>query len=192
MSNNHRNQIFNNLNLKETKELVDLWQNNDRVEWSELAFDVIQEILLERLGELPPQNEPIWEYYENNTEVEDDDFLDRYINMVSASIFYKPKEVLWLEKWMNRAAIFLFFGYFGGNILQLPRFQRTVLSFFGGNPELEFIAWPIAIIIFILIVGFQFVVLYFPLKALGSILKILMAMEFNSRMGREAQLPNHK
>jgi hypothetical protein len=76
MSDDIRDQIHSNLNLKETDELIDIWQTNDRVEWSELAFDIIQQILQQRLGELPPQNEPILGHGgetppENNLSVEE-------------------------------------------------------------------------------------------------------------------------
>ncbi len=62
MNDDFRSQVFNTLNQKETQDLIETWQENDRVEWSDLAFDVIKEILQTRLGEIPPQAEPIYEY----------------------------------------------------------------------------------------------------------------------------------
>jgi uncharacterized membrane protein YhaH (DUF805 family) len=59
MSTELRNQAYRILNQKETDELIRIWQLNDHAEWSEMAFDVIREILQERHAELPPQNEPI-------------------------------------------------------------------------------------------------------------------------------------
>ena len=56
MSDNHREQIRKNLITKETEELLDIWQNDDVDEWDETVFEVIKEILLERLGYLPPQS----------------------------------------------------------------------------------------------------------------------------------------
>lgn len=61
MSDDLRKQIYNSLSQKETDELVEIWQTNDRVQWTEMAFDVIREILQERLGELSPQDEPVYE-----------------------------------------------------------------------------------------------------------------------------------
>ena len=49
------------------------------------------------------------------------------------------------------------------------------------NIEKNSIAWLITIVVFVFVVGLQCIVIYFPIKALGSILKILMEMEFNSR-----------
>jgi hypothetical protein len=59
-------QVYNNLNLKETDELVKIWQTNDRIEWTETAFNAIREILNERLGEIPPQNMPIYTHTERS------------------------------------------------------------------------------------------------------------------------------
>jgi len=57
MDNELRAQIYNRMNQKETDELTDIWQTHDAEEWTETAFDVVKEILLSRLGELPPQDE---------------------------------------------------------------------------------------------------------------------------------------
>ncbi len=55
MDHEFRNQVFKALNLKTTDELIEIWQTNDRTEWSDAAFDVIQEILRNRIGKVPPQ-----------------------------------------------------------------------------------------------------------------------------------------
>ncbi len=47
--------IYQNMKLKETDELLEIWSDNDRLEWSDETFEVIRVILLERLGEVPPQ-----------------------------------------------------------------------------------------------------------------------------------------
>ena len=52
-----RKQIYGNMNLKETAELLTIWRKGDREEWTETAFDVIKEILLNRLGEIPLKEE---------------------------------------------------------------------------------------------------------------------------------------
>jgi len=58
MNDNFRSQIRNNLNQKETDELVEIWQKHNQNEWTELTFDVIQEILKDRQVELPMQDKP--------------------------------------------------------------------------------------------------------------------------------------
>ena len=59
MSNELRKQIYGSLSQKGTDELIEIWQTNDHIEWTEMAFDVIREILQERLVELPSQDVPI-------------------------------------------------------------------------------------------------------------------------------------
>jgi len=52
-------QIYKKLQEKETEELLEIWQENNRDEWSDNAFAAIYEILLERLGsEIPSQQPP--------------------------------------------------------------------------------------------------------------------------------------
>ena len=181
MSNDLHQQIYNSFNLKETEELVEIWQKNDRVEWSETTFDVLQEILQQRLGELPPQNEPIFEYIDPEEEIESND--EQTMDDDNSPEFYKPREVLWLDKWLYRAAIVSIVASVIGNLVELLRMQRIVLSFFAGNPLplSSFWSWLITIVVFLFSVVLQCILIYFPLKALGTILKILMEMEFNSR-----------
>lgn len=168
MSNDLRKQIYNSLNLKETDELIEIWKKNDRLEWAEDTFNIVRDILQERLGELPPQDEPILECKD---EEENEDLPE----------FYNPREVLRLEKWLYRAAIASIVASVISSLLELQRMQRTVLAYFMGNLEWNLIAWLITIVIFIFAVGLQSIIIYFPLRALGFILKILMEMEFNSR-----------
>jgi hypothetical protein len=66
MSDNLRNQIHENMNNKETGELVEIWQKHDTEEWTETALDVVREILLARLGELPSQEKPFQEAQDEN------------------------------------------------------------------------------------------------------------------------------
>jgi tetratricopeptide (TPR) repeat protein len=56
MPNSLRTQIYNNLESKDTDELLEIWQNGDAQEWSEAAFEIVEEILRKRLGGLPPRS----------------------------------------------------------------------------------------------------------------------------------------
>ena len=56
MSDNRREQIYNNLNSKETAELLEIWQERDLEEWDEDVFEIIEEILLKRTGSLPTKS----------------------------------------------------------------------------------------------------------------------------------------
>ncbi len=57
MNDDLRNEIYSNMNLKETDELIDIWEQHNLDEWTDVAFDVIEEILRDRLGELPSPGE---------------------------------------------------------------------------------------------------------------------------------------
>lgn len=56
MNDDIREQIHNNLNSKETEDLLEIWQNGDVDEWDDGFFDIVKVILLKRLGYLPPQS----------------------------------------------------------------------------------------------------------------------------------------
>jgi hypothetical protein len=53
-------QIYERMSLRGTDELLDIWAANDRVEWSDLTFEVIKIILQERSVEPPAQNDPVY------------------------------------------------------------------------------------------------------------------------------------
>lgn len=53
MSDNLRIQIQDNLRLMETEDLLDIWHNGNIDEWNEVTFDIVKEILIERLGHIP-------------------------------------------------------------------------------------------------------------------------------------------
>ena len=47
--------IKENLSTKETDELLQIWNDNNRAEWTDIAFSAIEEILTERGVTVPPQ-----------------------------------------------------------------------------------------------------------------------------------------
>lgn len=57
MKDDLKKQIRANLDFWDSNNLLKIWSANDRFEWSEEAFEVIREILEERLGTVPPQDE---------------------------------------------------------------------------------------------------------------------------------------
>lgn len=50
-----REQIVQNMEAKTTDELLQIWQRNDTQAWTSQAFQVIHDILQDRLGVVPPQ-----------------------------------------------------------------------------------------------------------------------------------------
>jgi len=77
MNNNYlRKQVFNSLNQKATVDLVEIWRKHNSDEWSDLAFDVVREILQNREEELPPQDKPSSEQAEKVIRAEIDRMTD--------------------------------------------------------------------------------------------------------------------
>ena len=187
MSEDLRSQILHHFQAYRVEELVEIWTTNDRTELSEQTFEVIGEILSERLNSLPPQNQPVTDIPEE----EPDEKLffvveagsERFLDPDLAPVFYRPKEVLWMNYWLNRAAkaaVVIMI------LISLPEFtslKTIIFSFFSNsvNPNWEPIAWLIAIILGVLGIALNCFFVYFSLKALASLLIILMEMEYNSR-----------
>jgi len=60
---------------KETDDLLEIWQNGNTSEWEKEVFEIVKEILMERLGYVPPQSietqvrqilDKVEEYLEDN------------------------------------------------------------------------------------------------------------------------------
>jgi hypothetical protein len=186
MSAELREQLYANLNLKETDDLLEIWATNDRTEWSDDAFDVIKQILVNRSVDLPLQDDPIYEHDELQKSGHDRDGLEEWeiklLDREDQPDFYDTLEVLDLRKkldWTFKAAVVVF-GLLG--ILQLP----GMLNLLAGNiPSLQKLTNSILpAFVSILLYGTTTLVIVFLLKAFGSILRILMEMEFNSRAAK--------
>ncbi len=52
----YHSQVLASFKEKSTEELQRIWKENDRDQWSDEAFDVIRELLLERTGKVPVQD----------------------------------------------------------------------------------------------------------------------------------------
>jgi len=183
MNNNLRKTIYENFLLKETDELVEIWVTNDRVEWSDTAFEVIQEVLEQRLDELPAQNEPIFEHEKQSIHNADDQDLpwSKFTDPENAPLLYKPMDILRMSSWLNQASRIAVVLFIIINNPELSKFQRLVMSYFSDNPQVDRLGLSIAIIYGGLAVMLEGLIYYFSLKALAHILNILMEMEFNSR-----------
>jgi len=47
--------IYPSMQEKETDELLRIWKENDREQWSDAAFEVVHNLLVERIGQVPEQ-----------------------------------------------------------------------------------------------------------------------------------------
>ena len=100
---------------------------------------------------------------------------------VSIPTYYDPNLVLKLSDWMSNAAIISIILSVLMNLVAIRTTHPVVLSFFHGNPELVGLAWVITVVIFLVGAALESIVLYFFFKSMGTILLVLMEMEFNSR-----------
>lgn len=86
-----KSDILASMQLKSTEELIEIWKNNDQSEWTNDAFGVVADILLERLGSLPEQDKPIEEISDIDSPSEKllDDYLrkERLVDLVDF-VFY--------------------------------------------------------------------------------------------------------
>jgi tetratricopeptide (TPR) repeat protein len=89
-------QIQKNLMDMATEELLDIWQNGDEEDWNEGVFEIIEEILLERLDALPTRSivmqtsqtfDRIEGYLENNE-------FDKALSECEAAIQLDPESAV--------------------------------------------------------------------------------------------------
>jgi len=184
MNNELRNQIYDSLNLKDTDELLGIWQTNDHLEWSDSAFDSIRKILTKRGIEIPEQDEPILE------EIEEDVLQKRYniteeewriINDERPPEFYDPFDVVIITKRIEFAAVASIVFVTLSALLQYQYAENLARSYLQNYPSMENLVLPMTWTSIALAMTLAVVTTYFPLKALAHILRILMEMEFNSR-----------
>jgi hypothetical protein len=180
-----RKQIHERMNLKETDKLLEIWQSNDRAEWSDDAFEVVEEILKERGVDLPEQEEPVYEHKAEEEREEDDDFSDEELKIIedeNPPEFYDPFDVLLTTKriaWIAKVMIAFTILY---NVFNFPATMQMVQSYFIRNPD-SILIYVITGLVLAVNAAIGSIVVYFPLKALAHILRILMEMEFRSRKG---------
>ena len=178
MPDDFRRQLQDRFEQKDTAELLALWQQNDRVKWSSQTFEVIEKILRARLGEVPPQNEPI---LESTAESEDQKEvvnpaspLYPYLASENAPVLYKPRDVLRLERWLNRLAwVFAGFRLLYGLVSTFPAGMGP--SYWLERGEVLFLVLAFGSLII------NAAIPWLMLKGLAILLKMLMQMEFSSR-----------
>jgi len=127
MSNELRQQIHNELNLRETEDLLEIWRTNDHEEWSDTAFEVIKEILSERLGEVPSQEEQ--KRFEDNGL---DEWEAKLLDDENQPELYDTREFLRIKDNIDKVAFAAIIVYILLGLLNLSfirmLFQGTVLS----------------------------------------------------------------
>ncbi len=183
MSEELRSHLYKSFNAKDTEELLAVWQTNNRVEWSDLTFEVIDEILKKRIGELPAQNDPILKYSDQDDDFNENDDLEeweaRLLDNENQPELYDTLEVLNLKNNINKVAKAVVIVNVIYATLNFQTFQGFLFGVFPSLDEIPGVL--MSLFVTILGTGINIALVYFPLKALVHILRILMEMEFNSR-----------
>lgn len=184
MSNELREQIRNNLNVKDIYELLEIWKSNNRVIWSDTTFEVLREMLQERMGQVPLQDDPILESDDPKDEKDEveagrEEWEVKLLANENQPELYKVSDVLRLKDNINRVAVGVVVVYILLGLLNI-QFIRAILQ--GIPVSFSEILRSLPNEIFtILFIALRIVVTYVSLKALSHILRILMEMEFGSR-----------
>jgi hypothetical protein len=162
-----RNSIYQNFNLRETEELVQIWQENKRYEWSDTAFDVIQQILEER-GEILPRQETAQKEPPAQPDEDNEEAIKDHNNQPA---FYNPQQLLIYADLTSKVAWILLVVSVGTAIWQ-----------FTGNLSMFFMVYSFGYLFAILLTKLSTAILYFfLLKCVSMGLHVLMEFEFNSR-----------
>jgi len=182
-----RKYIYNNFNLLETGQLLAIWQKNDRVEYTDLAFEVLRELLAERGCEIPIQGDPVTEHPLVREWRDLPAFLEKVDPIVESNTgsasepqFFKPASVIRLQRWLNRIAI----ASVAINVIAMlvnaftqyaPLFRAITAGYSPSGGDY------LVLVFYILATIIACVVVYFALKALGYILKTILEIETASR-----------
>jgi hypothetical protein len=179
-----REQIRNNLNLKDIYELLEIWKSNNRVIWSDTTFEVLREILQERMGQVPLQDDPILESDDPEDEKDEieagrEEWEAKLLADENQPELYEVSEVLIFKDNINKVAVGVIVVYILLGLLSI----QSIRAILQGIPvSFSEVVRSLPNEIFtILFVGLKIVVTYVSLKALAHILRILMEMEFRSR-----------
>jgi len=193
MSDSLRDQIYNNMDLKDSEELLSIWLTDNHNVWTDEAFGVIEEILAKRNVTLPPRGSSIpateEENADENISVEEEDeyhpedFTPEeriIIEDETPPDFYNPFEVIRLSNRLKFMAKLMLAFIVLSNLTNYSKIYGQVHAYFVNRPIpwLEAYVTISIIVIDIILAGAGF---YFLLVALSQILRILMEMEYNSR-----------
>jgi hypothetical protein len=177
-------QIRINFRQKDIYELLDIWRSNNRTIWSDTAFEILHEVLKERIREIPPQNDPVLGNEDLNEEVygENDGLEEWELKLLESEgqpELYDPIQTIVLRRNVDRLIIVVIVVYV---LLAILNFQPVRMYFQGVSLSINDVEITASnIVTTTLSTAIKIAFVYFPLKALSHILRILMEMEFNSR-----------
>lgn len=171
-------QIYANLNIKETEDLLEIWQTNNHNEWSDDAFTAIKKILVERGLEIPEQREFVT-VIDETPDDKLEDWEAALLDNEDQPELYDTLDVLSIRDNINvlAKASVIVYGLVG--LLSTPFVSFAMM----GIPieSNSFARFGYETFLILVNTGVRIGLTYFPLKALSHILIILVEIEFNSR-----------
>jgi len=159
MSDEIRSMIHNELENKETDELIKIWTMNDRYSWTDETFEVIKGILLERHVEIPVQAPPIF------TEKEKEKVILQEHRKNKQPAYYNPESIYRLGKWINIISYIYLVVSVIGNL-----YTYRIIDYFNTLTAGEYLV-QVAIVLTVFIC----------IRAIPKLLMLLMEIEFNTR-----------
>ena len=92
MNNQQVENIMQQLNLRETEDLIKIWQEHDQTQWTNEALEAIRLILLSRTGETPPfEDRAIADkYIKQADDLLEDNELDKAMEQINLAIQSAP------------------------------------------------------------------------------------------------------
>ncbi len=171
-------QIYANLNIKETEDLLEIWQTNNHNEWSGDAFTAIRKILVERGVEIPEQRDFVT-VVDNAADEKLEDWEATLLDNEDQPELYDTLDVLSIRDNINvlaKASVIVY------GLVGLVSTPIASFAMMGIPIELNsFVQFGYETFITLVNTGIRIGLTYFPLKALSHILIILVEIEFNSR-----------
>ena len=192
MSDDLRRQIHNNMDLKDTEELLNIWVTNNQSVWTDDAIKVVEEILRKRNIELPLREASMNEKMEDEeAKYNPEDFTEEERKIMgdeNPPEFYNPFEVISTSRQLKWAARAMVVFYTITQLMRYPSIKKTVYLYFSAEPfqtvTFHWLIDSVSLITMVVLIAAEATVIYFMLTGFSYILKILMEMEFNSRTNK--------
>ncbi len=178
--------IYNALNTKETEALLEIWETNDHFEYTDLAFQFIHDILLQRGITPPTQNQPIYEHTKIKKPLFPKFVFDyqKYAGMEDQTVFYSPHKVRKIGVWLNKFTVIFIIGSILSEIIFSVQYFLQYLPTINKNSPLDvslFVFENLGTLLGTLILSLS---IFGLIKVLNMIMMIIMEMEFASRFNQ--------
>ena len=183
MSDDLRSQIAVTLGRKTTDELLAIWVTNDRMEWSNDAFEAIGTFWNSASPMLPAQPDPPAPQPDRAAPALGHAalFAQKAAQPQGAAVFYRPADVLALIGWLEKLAPYAIGATILADLPALFGLHQIIGAYFTGRAAASSITLLITVVVGALALVLPCWLVYFALKSAAAILRMLLETEFNSR-----------